>query len=440
MMNIGAAMGAASLSAAVTAQLPTIRFLLMNAYSVGGTIRTTFTMAGELAERGHDVEIVSVYRFRDPPPAIEPPAGVRLRCLTDLTEATLERVAAGRDPVSRLRHWLLSRPSMLISSNDYRHENFSLLTDVNLLRYLASVKDGILISTRPGLNLLVARLAPRHLVRIGQDHVNLRSYLPTLRDQMWEFYPRLDMVTALTRRTARQYRKNLPKRVRVECFPNAVPELNGVQAPLDSKIVVAAGRLTQQKGFDRLLPVWSELAKRHPDWKLRIFGEGRDHESLQQQIDELGIGGSAKLAGFTPHLHEEFARASLYVMTSRQEGFPMVLIEAMGVGLPVVSVDCYTGPKDIITDGVDGYVVPQNDPDALTARMSELMSDADKRRSFGLAARGVVDRYEAGAIAERWERVLAELVAKKGPRRSALWRRIAAEAVYEIKRKRRDEH
>ncbi|HEX5619129.1 MAG TPA: glycosyltransferase family 4 protein [Solirubrobacteraceae bacterium] len=415
-------------------QLPKIRFLLMNAYTVGGTIRTTFTMAEELAKRGHDVEIISVYRLRQSDPAIRVPPGVRLRNLTDLTKANKERLAAGRDPVSRLRSWLVRRPSKLISSNDYRYENFNRLTDVNLLRFLASVKDGILISTRPGLNLLVARLAPGHVVRVGQDHVNLTSYLTGLRVQMKLFYPRLDMVTALTPATAAKYRKMLPKKVRVECFPNAVPDMNGARAELDAKVVIAAGRLTRQKGFDRLLPAWREVAKRHPDWKLVIYGKGREHEALQSQIDELGIGTSARLAGYTSELHEELARASLYVMTSREEGFPMVLIEAMGVGLPVVSVDCNTGPREIITDGVDGYVVPEEDQAALVARMTELMDDPAKRRAFGEAARHVGETYEVSTIADRLEAALAELVAKKGTRRSALWRRIAAEFRDDLKR------
>ena len=410
-------------------QLPTIRFLIMNAYTVGGTIRTTFTMAGELAKRGHDVEIASVYRMRVSAPAIPVPPGVRLRMLTDLRAPTLERYTAGRDPVSRLRHWLVNQPSRLISSNDHRHDNFSLLTDINLYRYLASVRDGIIIGTRPGLNLLLARLVPRQVVRVGQDHVNLDSYWAALRRQMKAAYGRLDLVTALTNETADGYRRMLQGRVPVEVFPNAVPDLNGHRADPDAKVVVAAGRFTSQKGFDRLLPAWSEVAKRHPDWELRIFGDGRDREQLERQIQELGIADSAKLPGFTRRLHEEFSRASVYVMSSRQEGFPMVLIEAMGIGLPAVSVDCPTGPRDIITEGVDGYVVPQDDPHALAEAMSKLMTDPGRRRAFGEAALSVVERYDAGAIAERWERTLAELVANKGPERETLAGRTASQAA-----------
>jgi len=193
--------------------------------------------------------------------------------------------------------------------------------------------------------------------------------------------------------------------------------------------VVAAGRLTSQKGFDRLLPVWSDVVAEHPDWKLRIFGDGRDREVLERQIEELGIGDSAELAGFTRRLHEEFSHASLYVLSSREEGFPMVLIEAMGMGLAPVSVDCKTGPRHIITDGVDGHLVPQNDRSALAAAMSDLMADAQKRRACGDAARHVVaERYDAGAIAERWERTLAGLVAAKGSERDTLATRVLTQA------------
>jgi glycosyltransferase involved in cell wall biosynthesis len=107
-------------------------------------------------------------------------------------------------------------------------------------------------------------------------------------------------------------------------------------------------------------------------------------------------------------------------MSSRQEGFPMVLLEAMGVGLPAVSVDCRTGPREIITEGVDGYVVPERDTQALASAMSELMSDAAKRRAFGIAALEAAARYDAGALAERWEAVLDELAGQTRGRRGTI--------------------
>ena len=114
------------------------------------------------------------------------------------------------------------------------------------------------------------------------------------------------------------------------------------------------------------------------------------------------------------------SRASLYVLSSRQEGFPMVLLEAMGVGLPVVSVDCVTGPRDIIREGVDGHVVPEDDTPALAAAMSGLMADADRRKAYGAAALETAARYDAAQIAGRWEQRIAELAAAKGSGRGTL--------------------
>ena len=181
--------------------------------------------------------------------------------------------------------------------------------------------------------------------------------------------------------------------------------------------MVAAGRVGPQKGFDRLLPVWAKVVADHPDWELRIWGDGKDTRKLRRQADELGIADSARLMGFTRKLHDEFADSSVYVMSSRKEGFPMVLLEAMGVGLPVVSFDCPTGPRDIIREGVDGHVVPDGDGDALAAALGHLMDDEAARKAYGAAAVEGAERYDIATIAGRWEALLAELEAGKTGRR-----------------------
>jgi glycosyltransferase involved in cell wall biosynthesis len=284
-----------------------------------------------------------------------------------------------------------------------------------LLRYLASVHDGVLIGTRPSINVAVARLAAPSVVRVGQDHMNYATYSEPLKRQIRAVYPRLDLVSTLTEGDAAAYRKALRGRTRVECMPNGVPDVGSLRATLGDKVVVAAGRLTRQKGFDRLLPAWAKIAPEHSDWELRIFGDGAKMGALQRQIERLGIGDSAKLMGFTPRLDEELARASLYVMSSRREGFPMVLLEAMAVGLPVVSFDCPTGPRDIVREGVDGHVVRNGDKDALAAAMSSLMRDDARRKAYGAAAVEGAKRYELPNIARRWEELFEELAAAKAP-------------------------
>ena len=396
----------------------TIRFVIMNAYAVGGTIRTTFTTAAELAKR-HDVEIVSVVRQRDKP-SFPRPKGVRLIGLTDLRKERMERLAGHWGPRARFQTWAAGQRTRLMSSYDFRHPTFNLLSDLKLLRYLLPLRDGVVIGTRPSINLAIAHVVSPSVVRVGQDHMNLGTYNDGLKAQIRAVYPKLDLVSTLTEGDAEAYRAHLAgSGTRVECMPNGVPDLGGHRAALENKVVVAAGRMGPQKGFDRLLPVWAKIAPDHPDWELRIWGGGNGIGKLRRQAQELGIADSARVMGFTNKLHEEFADSSLYVMSSRKEGFPMVLLEAMGVGLPVVSYDCPTGPRDIIREGVDGHVVPDGDADALAAAMAGLMDDPDRRKAFGAAAVEGAARYDLATIAGRWEQLLGELeAAKTGPRRS----------------------
>lgn len=380
-----------------------IRFLIAHAYSVGGTIRTTFQTAGKLAD-DHEVEVVSVYRFRARP-ELELDPRVRLRALTDLRPASVRRA---------LRP-LADRPSRLIHPDDARYPMFNLLTDAALLRFLKSTRDGVLVGTRPGLNLAIASHARNGVVRIGQDHMNL-DYPPALVDAMAERYPRLDAVNALTEDTADGYRELLGPGTRVLSIPNAAPPAPGRRAALDAPVVVAAGGLSRRKGFDRLLKAWARLAPDHPEWRLRIFGNGPDRRELEQLIDELGIRRSARMCGHSPRLLDELASASVFAMTSRKEGFPMVILEAMSVGLPVVAYDCPTGPREIITDGLDGHVVPNGRTRLLTEALGGLMRDADRRRRFGTAAVEKVTQYGIDGIAERWDACFRELAAAKDGR------------------------
>ena len=147
------------------------------------------------------------------------------------------------------------------------------------MRFLESVQDGVLIGTRPALNLAIARHVSERVVRIGQDHMNLGLYEPGLLSAMADAYPSLDAVTALTEGTAAGYRELMGQRGRVVCIPNAGPSDVGQRAALDAPVVVAAGALTRRKGFDRLLQAWARLAPKFPDWRLKIFGTGPGNPS-----------------------------------------------------------------------------------------------------------------------------------------------------------------
>ena len=396
-----------------------IRFLIANAYVGGGTARTVLSTASALAERGHDVEVVSVLRRRE---NLTFPLDPRVRVHPLVDEWAIKNglvpgglTAYGRDAWRRVAQ---PRRSLVGHRFDRRTEEWSLYTDLELVRFLRSVRDGVLVGTRPAINLAMAQFARPGVVRVAQDHMNLATYKPKLRQSMARWYPRIDAVVTLTAGDAKQYTPLLAGRTRVLDIPNGVPDLGGHRAKLDSKVVISAGRIARQKGYDRLLPVWARVAAQRPDWRLEIYGAGPPEieEPLRRQIEELGIQDSARLMGRTSQLFERMAESSLYVMTSRREGLPMVLLEAMGVGLPVIAYDCPTGPRDVITDGVDGYVVPNGDEQALEARMLEVMDDPDTRIRLATAARRTAADYDVAHLAERWERLFEELAAAKARR------------------------
>lgn len=381
-----------------------IRFLLHNVYGEGGGVLTvTFSLAGELAARGHDVEIVSVLRHRAKP-VLEPPAGVPVRSLVDLRQDD-----GRRSPVGSLRRWALGQPSRLMNKGDKRHTIHSLYSDYRLLRYLWSVRSGALVGMQPGINVAVARFGRQQCVRVVQDHRPFRSRPKLLREAYRRYAGRLDAFLTLTKRDAENARKELGDAVPVTAMTNSTPVYTGQLADHHSKVVVGAGRLERSKGFDRLVAAWAQVVKQHPDWELRIFGEGSARADLQSQIRDLGLEGSARLMGFSRRLQEEMAQSSLFVLSSRREGYGLVLVEAMSCGVPVVSFDCPTGPRDIIDGSGWGALVPNNDVDALARAIVDMIElGPERRRELGAAARASANERSLSVIAGQWEQLLAD--------------------------------
>ena len=368
-----------------------VRILLMHAYGMGGTIRTCLTLAEHLAKHG-PVEIISIVRTRDEP-FFPFPDGVTVTVLDD----------------RRGRH-RRGLPSVLVHPDDHTYAKLSLRTDVRLLRRLRRMRSGVLVTTRPGFNVLAARHAPRELTVVGQEHMNIHSHLPGLTRDIEHSYAQLDALAVLTDADRADYARMLAgSPTRVEQIPNAVPELGGATADPDSRIVVAAGRLTPQKGFDLLIPAFADVVAERPDWQLRIHGAGPQRGELRRLVAEHELYANVFLMGPTPQLGEALAEGSIFVLSSRFEGFGMVIVEAMSKGLAVVSFDCERGPSEIISDGSDGLLVPELDVAALGAAINGLVADRDRRAQLGRAALETARRYDREAIGARWDALLANL-------------------------------
>ncbi|GGR28718.1 hypothetical protein GCM10010497_33730 [Streptomyces cinereoruber] len=408
-----------------------ISFLLHNGYHYGGTIRTTYTLAEELAER-HEVEIVSVFRHRDRP-LLDLPAGVTLRHLVDL-----RKDGPGYDG----EHPDFHRPARVFPRGDGRWKQYSALTDARIGEHLRGVEADVLVATRPGLNVHLARQARRGPVLIGQEHLTLDGHTYRLRRDIAHEYALLDAVTTVTEADARAYRKLGLPGVRIEAVPNSVPAPSLPPADPAAKTVVAAGRLTRVKRYDVLIEAFARVAGDHPDWKLRIYGSGDAVQNLRaplaRLIEERGLEERAFLMGSVTPLEPEWVKGSIAAVTSQRESFGMTIVEAMRCGLPVVSTDCPNGPREIIEDGVDGRLVPVDDVAAVAGALRELIEDDELRAKTARAALAASERFDPARIAARHEALWTDLLDRGAgrrthpPARTALHRGVgrAVDAVY----------
>jgi GalNAc-alpha-(1->4)-GalNAc-alpha-(1->3)-diNAcBac-PP-undecaprenol alpha-1,4-N-acetyl-D-galactosaminyltransferase len=359
--------------------------LVIPSLTAGGAERVMSIMANHWAGQGWDIRLLSFDDGAVPPFfALDP--RVRHRPLALLGDSAHALAGA----FANLRRLRVLREAL-------RAENpaavISFLDTTNVLTLLAT--RGL------GIPVIVAE-------HIDPAHYPLRPAWAALR--RW-LYPQADRVVVLTERAARYFPRSLGERLRVVPNPVVVPEMpaeTSIERPAGRRIV-AMGRLVEQKGFDLLLQAFAELSRRHPDWSLVILGEGPSRGSLEALRDRLGLAERVAMPGSVRCPEAILARSDLFVLSSRFEGFPMALCEAMALGLPVVAFDCPTGPREIVTDGVDGRLIPAGDGEALAAAMDRLMADAGERRRLGERARTVGERFGLDRVMSLWEHLLAEV-------------------------------
>lgn len=380
-----------------------VRFLLLTAWGIGGAIRATFTTAAHLRS-GHDVVVVSVFRALVEP-GMAVPDGLRLRPLFDGTK---------RDPSLRnlVALLLYQAPSRLWPEQDL-DKRASLWTDIVLLHWLRSLRRGtVVVATRPAFIVLASRFAPADVVVIAQEHQRLDRHSEGVRNVLAAALPNVSVVVTLTEFDRLAYRELLGAAgPPVVAIPNAVPDIPlGPGDPAAHKLI-AAGRLARQKGFDLLLKAFAAVAPMHPDWTLDIFGRGPRRASLERSVIDLGLSGRVRINAPTDQLGERMREASVFVLPSRFEGFPLVLLEAMSAGLAVVSFDCPTGPDEIITDGTSGLLIPAEDVPAMAAALHKVMVDEELRRRLAAAAPAAVLSYSSAEVGRRWDELFAGRIA-----------------------------
>ena len=386
-----------------------VLFLLNDAFGIGGTITTTFNLAGALADRGHDVEVLSTTRRRDVPHMPLHPA-VRLMSLVEARAGHPDHVP---------EHPERGRPPEHYPKADYRSADYDLMVERKYARHLAGSDADVVIATRAGLIAYAGRFAPRRMIRIGQEHLTRTQQRTAMRAELPRHLRRLDAFVTITARDAADYRAHVRLgRTELVFIPNSVPVPGVPPSHGRDPIVVAAGRLVDSKRYDVLIRAFAAVALRHPQWRLRIYGQGKLRDELRRLVAELGLHNSVLLMGpYTP-IETEWVKGAIAAVPSDREPFGMTLVEAMRCGLPVVSTDAPYGPAEILADGEDGLLTPVGDVDAMAAALLRLAGDEAQRRAMAAAALRNAERYDPALIAQRYEELFTRLAARRSS-----WRR-----------------
>ena len=267
----------------------------------------------------------------------------------------------------------------------------------------------IAIGVYPAINVFLP-FVRRLKIKIAAEHINYASasFFPKIIRRL--FYPFLDAVVLLTSNDAKHYgfHKN------AVVIPNSLSFIPKKQSFLEKKIILSIGRLGYQKGFERLIEAVSLIKEKCGGWQVKIIGSGEDKEKLLRRIKETGLEQIITILPPTNKIEDEYYNSSIYVMSSRFEGLPMVLIEAKSYGLPIVSFDCPEGPSDIVRDGIDGFLVEKDNVELLSQAMLKLIEDHGLRKSFGNEAVKDIDRFKPERVSALWDKLFNGLIEKTG--------------------------
>lgn len=358
-----------------------IAFLIQDITTKGGTERTTCCVAEQLRKQGHEVSIVSVFRNEEQPCYVA--EGVPVVYLTEDT------YTAQKSKMQRL---------------------CQVTQQIRKARRCPQLKSAHVIVCQKILASTLAVISGYRHKSIAAEHFTYAMYTPSVRKIRRFLYARMRALVTLTEKDRKLYQQEHLNEV--YCIPNMVSVAPPPYRGEDSHRIVSVGRLTAQKGYDLLLQSIKSIADEMGDYFIEIYGEGEERENLENLCSQMGLTEKVHFCGYADSIEQVYATSAFYVMSSRFEGFPMVLLEAAACGLPIVSFDCPEGPAVLLKNG-GGILVERENTDALGKAILLMISRPQKQKQCRNQLPQVVAPYSPQQIGRQWEQLLQSLLKTK---------------------------
>jgi len=249
------------------------------------------------------------------------------------------------------------------------------------------------------------------LFSVAQNRDPLSRFVYNWRGKMDRFHlKKYEKFVVLTKEDASLWGNDFKN---ITIIPNSISFQTEKTSNPENEIVLAIGRLEYQKGFDILLEIWERIYHNNPNWQLHIYGDGQDKEKLLSIIRQKMMTESVRIFPPTKNIEQVLLSGSIYAMSSRFEGFPMILLEAMECGLPCVSFACKCGPRDIILDSEDGCLIDAYNVEFFAKKLNELMQKKELRSLMGNKAKQNVQRFSESKVMKKWEDLFLQLTKNK---------------------------
>lgn len=373
--------------------------MLVGGLSIGGGVERVCSMlANELSNSGYEIVLVTLEKSNQLFFPINKDIKI-FQIQSFFSHSSLGRLPVTAYKIKNIRNTIYRIRNTLCDSPSIAYQLRKILKKESV-DTIISVDTNLMKIVFPAtLGLPINLIAWEHM----NFNVNFGSKSRAIIKQLCARYS--DSIVTLTERDKEYWLKGTSHKSQIITISNPSPFPVQSHIQEKTKTVLAIGRLTEQKGFDLLLEAWIQVSKVMPDWKLKIVGEGIERADLNEFITLNQLDKCVELVGSTDNISKYYQQAEIFCLSSRYEGFGMVLIEALAFGLPVVSFDCDAGPAEIL-DGTGSILVPEKDTNELALSLIELMKDDEQRKTISLRSKEKAKIYQPEKITSQWIDIL----------------------------------